>query len=76
MIEGFDGASVQNQAVGSNYQESKFMVLKYSYDTNTITWAVTHQNHFGRATSFLFWQNFGQFYIGGAINTGDFSVTD
>ena len=76
MIEGFNGASITNQASGSNYKESKFMVMKYSYETNTIIWAVTHQNHFARATSLLLWISHGKIYIGGAINTSDYSVDD
>ena len=76
MITGFNGASVQNQDSRSNYEESKFMVMRYSYETNTITWAVTHQNHFARATSLYLWMSKGLIYIGGAINTGDYSVND
>ena len=66
MLSGFDGYQLTSTQSEDVYEESKFRVMRYNYNTNSIEWVVQHANYFGRATS-LAWFSSG-LYVGGALN--------
>ena len=66
MLSGFDGYQLIDTDSGDVYEESRFRVMRYNYNTNSIEWVVQHANYFGRATSLVFFPS--GLYVGGAFN--------
>ena len=66
LLSGFEGYKLTDTLSGDVYEESKFRVMRYNYDTNSIEWVVRHEKYFGRATSLAGFPS--GLYVGGALN--------